>query len=101
MMDLFNYQPSYPAVPGFKARETSAAAAEAMKPKAATLRAKVLDELRNGPGTADELSDRLHIDKLSIRPRCSELAARSRIRDSGARRPNGSGKSAIVWELAR
>jgi predicted ArsR family transcriptional regulator len=91
----------YPATPGFKARETSQAAAGAMRPKAARLQALCLDALKfHGPMTADEAADAMQIDKLSIRPRFSELAARNRIIDTGTRRRNSSGKSAIVWRVA-
>lgn len=48
--------------------------------------------------TTDECADRLGIDKLSIRPRFSELAALSKIADTGERHVNpSSGKRAIVW----
>lgn len=97
MTDLFTYAPSYPETPGYKGGETSFAAARAIDAK--TLRGKVLDELCKAPGTADEIARRLHIDKLSIRPRCSELAAMGKIEDSGARHLNSSNKRAIVWRL--
>lgn len=90
----------YPKTPGFKRTDTSYAAAQAIKPSAGTLRASVLAELRNGSGTADELAERLHIDKLSIRPRCSELREMRKILDTGERRLNASMKRAIVWRAA-
>jgi len=99
MIDLFTY---YPQAPGFKARETAQAAAESIRPKAKRLQALCLDALRtHGPLTADECAERLQIDKLSIRPRFSELAAMWKVTDSGQRRENSSGKRAIVWSLAR
>lgn len=89
----------YPHSAGFKATDTSRAAAETIN--AACLRAKVLDTLRqHGPLTADEAADRLRIDRLSIRPRLSELKATGRVRDTGERRLNASKKRAIVWRLA-
>lgn len=93
MNDLF----SYPITAGFKAPGTSQAAAQSVDAK--TLRGKVLEELSRAPGTADEIARRLHIDKLSIRPRCSELAALGKIEDSGIRHLNASSKRAIVWQL--
>ena len=50
--------------------------------------------------TADELSAHLDMDRWSIQPRTSELRRKGLIRDSGQRRPNGSGKQAIVWTAA-
>ena len=50
--------------------------------------------------TADELAARLEKDRWSIQPRTSELRRKGLIRDSGQRRPNGSGKMAIVWIAA-
>lgn len=95
-MDLF----TYPHQPGFKRRETSRAAAEAMKPSKARLQQLCLDMLRvAGPLTADECAANLARDKLSIRPRFSELSATGKIEDSGTRRRNASGKSAVVWQI--
>lgn len=94
-MDLFTYQPRYPQSPGYKGGETSLAAARSID--ANTLRAKVLTELGKSPGTADEIAGRLGLSILSIRPRCSELAALGKIEDSGIRHLNSSGRSAVVW----
>ena len=95
-MDLFEY----PFSPGFKRRETAAEAAEAILPKANQLQRLCLDVLaQHGPLTADECADILRIDKLSIRPRFSELAARNQVVDTGERRFNASGKRAVVWGL--
>lgn len=96
--DLFNYpHPQYPVTAGFKRYGTSSDAAYSIDAK--TLRARVLTELSKAPGTADEIARRLHTDKLSIRPRCSELAALGKIEDSGIRHLNASNKRAIVWQL--
>jgi predicted ArsR family transcriptional regulator len=98
VMDLFEY---YPAKPGFKARDTAQEAAEKIAPKAARLQGLCLDALRlHGALTADEAADAMQIDKLSIRPRFSELAAVGKIVDTGERRANDSGKRAIVWRIA-
>ena len=95
--DLF----SYPHQPGHKRSDTSKAAADDIAPSAGTLRAKVLAVLHFRPGgmTADDCADLLGIDKLSIRPRMSELRELGQVRDSGRRSPNASGKKAIVWVL--
>lgn len=97
-MDLFAYADSYPAVPGWKARDTSRAAAEATP--AQLLRGKVLAEFKRYGGcwlTADEVAERLGLSVLSVRPRVCELSALGSIYDSGERRKNASGRSAIVW----
>lgn len=93
--DLFNY----PLQPGFKDTDTSKAAAQAMKPTAATLRSQCLRCLAFGDYTADEVAlDFLRESVLSIRPRFSELKRLGKIEDTGQRRRNASGKSAIVWK---
>lgn len=93
----------YPNWPGFKARDTSKAAADAVRPKAANLRERALFEIRlrreNGL-TADETAHALGQDVLTIRPRIAELARMNLIRDGGQRRKNKSGKNAIVWVRA-
>ena len=103
--DLFSYAPSYPHVPGYKSRETSCSAAEDVKATAASLRAKCLSilqmqEYQNGL-TADEVATLLNGQSvLSIRPRFSELVNKGKIKDTGDRRLNASGKRAIVWAAA-
>lgn len=94
--DLF----SYPQAPGWKARDTARDAARAVKPRARLLRERITDLLYPALQlTADEAADILDVSILSVRPRFSELAADGYIVDSGLRRPNSSGKSAIVWRL--
>lgn len=89
----------YPIDAGFKRTDTSREAAQRID--AGTLRAKVLDAIRaHGPLTADEAAERLRLDKLSIRPRLSELRAHGKVADTGERRSNASGRRAIVWRLA-
>lgn len=98
MPDLF----AYPDDPGFKARETSAAAAEAMADTAPILRARCLATLERSNGlTADEVAGRLGASILSVRPRISELTRLGKVRDCGDRRQNASGRRAIVWAAVR
>jgi predicted ArsR family transcriptional regulator len=93
-LDLF----SYPHAAGFKGAETSRQAAESIN--ASVLRGKVLGAYRlRGHMTADECAEALHIDKLSIRPRISELKELGSLMDAGYRRPNASGRTAIVWKI--
>lgn len=90
---------AYPAQPGFKARQTSQAAAAQIAPKAVSLRARVLDAIKEKPGTPEEIAARLGEPVMNVRPRCSELAARNLITDSGARREAMGGRLAIVWQV--
>lgn len=94
MNDLFRY----PDAPGAQDRDTSRAAADAIQPTAATLRSKALAIIERSNGlTADEVAGRLGLSILSIRPRLTELARMHKVRDSGSRRRNRSGRQAIVW----
>lgn len=94
-------QPSlyeYPQHPGWKKRETSLEAAEAIASKAQTLRDKVYQLLRSRPCSADEAARILGETVLSVRPRFSELAAKNKIKDSGKRDITASKKRSIIWE---
>lgn len=93
----------YPDAPGHRNVETSIAAALALAPKLGRLQNSALKGIRAaGPNglTADELAARLEMDRWSIQPRTSELRRKGLIRDSGQRRPNCTGKLAIVWIAA-
>jgi predicted XRE-type DNA-binding protein len=87
----------YPQSPGYRRTDTSREAAESIAPKAEDLRSKVMRMLRAGSMTADEIATILEIDKLSIRPRVSELVKMGKIYDTGMRHRNASGKRAVVW----
>ena|ERR1700746_2275011 len=93
--DLFKY----PEVPGFKAQETSKAAAQSMEPICTQIQKDCLFTLMFCPQTADEIAGQLNMSILAIRPRISELLRKGKIEDSGERRPNSSGKNAIVWRI--
>lgn len=94
MTDLF----AYPHRPGSAARGTSVAAAAHIAPTAPKLRAQVLDAFTRSKGmTADECAGKLGLSILTVRPRVTELSRMGKLRDSGTRRPNGSGRNAIVW----
>ena len=91
---------SYPDTPGHRNVETSIAAADALAPKFGRLQRMAKSAIRDA-GTqglaADELAARLDMDRWSIQPRTSELKRKGLILDSGQRRPNVTGKLAIVW----
>lgn len=92
----------YPDRPGFKAGGPSQLAADAIAPIAKTLRDKVLAVIADAPAglTADEIAARLDKSPFSIRPRVSELNQFGEIQQSGVRRKNDSGMSAVVWVVA-
>lgn len=91
---------TYPDAPGHRGVETSIAAAQSLAPKLGPLQRmaeKAIREAGKDGLTADELAERLERDRYSIQPRTTELKCKGLIRDSGQRRPNSSGKLAIVW----
>lgn len=94
---------TYPDAPGHRNVETSIAAAEALAPKLGRLQRLARHAIRDAGATgltADELATRLEMDRWSVQPRTTELKRKGLIRDSGQRRPNRTGKLAIVWIVA-
>lgn len=91
---------TYPDAPGHRHVDTSMAAADALAPKLGRLQSMTQAAIREAGWiglTADELASTLGMDRWSIQPRTSELRRKGLIRDSGQRRPNATGKMAIVW----
>lgn len=90
----------YPDRPGHRGVETSVAAAADLAPRLAPLQRQVLEAI-SAAGmrglTADECCQALKLDRWTVQPRTSELRRKLLIGDSGQRRRNASGKSAIVW----
>lgn len=99
--DLFSYRP-YPGQPGYKDGDTSRKAAASMESAAPLLQRRCLAALREAPDglTADQIAAWIGETILSVRPRVTELLRDGKIRDSGQRRKNDSGRSAKVWVLA-
>jgi hypothetical protein len=94
---------TYPDAPGHRNVDTSVAAAAALAPKLGRLQRMAQDAICDAGWlglTADELAARLDMDRWSIQPRTTELKRKGLIRDSGQRRPNSTGKQAIVWIAA-
>ena len=90
---------TYPDAPGHRNVETSISAANDLAPKLGRLQRMAQGAIREAGWiglTADELAARLAMDRWSIQPRTSELKRKGLIRDSGQRRPNCTGKAAIV-----
>lgn len=91
---------TYPDAPGHRHVDTSIAAADALAPKLGRLQRMTEATIRNAGWlglTADELAATVGMERWSIQPRTSELRRKGLIRDSGQRRPNATGKMAIVW----
>lgn len=79
---------------------TSVQAAEQMEPCAATLRAKVLEYIRNSGevGQTDEgCQVGLDMPGNTQRARRVELCEMGLVKDSGRTRPTKSGRQAVVW----
>jgi predicted ArsR family transcriptional regulator len=88
----------YPMIPGAKTDGPSQDAADHMTPKVDTVRKKVLNCFTQHENlTADEVAQKLQIDRLTIRPRVSELVSMGKLTDTGDRRANSSGRNATVW----
>lgn len=102
MIDLFTYAPRYPQAPAHQGGDTSRAAAEHVSGRAATLRASVLEALReHGPRATFELPRLCGATYRALQPRTSELRAAGAIADSGARRVDPeTGRKCVVWCIA-
>ena len=96
---LFYDTPPLPVLLKFQIHsKTSEEAAISMAPKAGTLRAKVLEEIKRGPKTDEQLIDALGRSASSVRPRRVELM------DLGLVEPAGtavtrSGRKALLWRF--
>jgi len=68
--------------------------------RALKVRGEVLAYLEDHPegATADEIAYELKYSILTVRPRVSELRKMGLITDTEKRRPNTSGRNAIVWK---
>jgi len=99
--DLFGFRSAtYPETPGYKEETTSRDAAEAIAPRAGTLRAMALEALAGGwELTPDEIAEKVGKSVLAIRPRCTELDEMGFIERTGRRRMNDSGLYAHVYRL--
>lgn len=94
----------YPDSPGHRHIDTSIAAAEDLAPRLGRLQHQALSAIREAGWiglTADELAEVLGLERYTIQPRTTELRRKGLIEDSGQRRPNRTGKRAIVWTASR
>jgi len=81
--------------------ETSAAAAESIKPT--ELEGAVLSCLRTFSDGAitHEIAERMNLTPWSISPRMKPLRAKGLIEDSGHKRAWHTGRASIVWRVKR
>lgn len=89
-----------PQSPPHNGVDTSRAAADSMRPHAATLRQKVLEHIRHcgeDGSTCDEAELRLGMSHQTCSARFRELAQQGLIWDSGRRRETRTGRGAIVY----
>lgn len=91
----------YPDIPGYRLRVTSIAAAKAVEPGLSESKKKILAVLASADMTADEVAAAFGRGILYVRPRIAELVRKGLIEDSSDRRPNASGKMAIVWRVRK
>lgn len=92
----------YPEAPGYRATDTSQAAAEAIKPKVSVLRQMVLNALSVRPMTTMEIAHHCKQRFETIQPRTSECRDMALIEDSGERGiSRDPRRSAIVWRLRK
>ena len=91
----------FPPLPPYQPHSaTSRAAAEAILPRAGTLRRRVLDRIKlaGAYGVTDEqICHAEHLEGSAVRPRRIELLRAGLIKDSGRQRKCHSGRMATVW----
>jgi hypothetical protein len=95
---------TYPESPGHRGIDTSVAAADDLASKLGFLQRMVGTTIHRAGGrglTTDELAANLGLNRWTVQPRTSELRRKGIIRDSGRRRPNATGRMAIVWIAAK
>lgn len=93
---------TYPNHPGFRDTDTSRAAADAVKPKASYVQARVLEALKVRPMTSFEIAAHLRFRFETVQPRTAELRAKGLIEDSGARGiSRDPTRKAIIWRLVK
>lgn len=90
---------TYPASPGYVARDTSRQAAQSIARHVTRLASEVLEYIQAKPRTCWEIEVVSGMSHQTVSARVRELNLKGRIRDSGERRPTGSGRAAIVWAV--
>ena len=89
-----------PTKPGHRGVDTSIAAAETLAPRLPSIQRQVIAVIKAAGATGatgDEVAAVLGWERFAVRPRTAELRKAGAICDSGQRRANASGRTAIVW----
>ena len=90
----------YPQTPGHKGDNgVSREAAEHYAPQVSGRRAQVLDGLKAGPATAEQIGERIGLHWYLTRPRLSELKALGLVIETGGRGTGALGGKVSVWRL--
>jgi hypothetical protein len=92
--DLFGGEP-----PHQQHSSTSRAAALEIEDSVNALQAKVLAEIRQAPGTDEELIDRTGLVPNTFRPRRRELQLKDLIEKSDEQRLTRARRWAVVWRI--
>ena len=102
MKDLFDAASSYPEVPGFvRGNDTSMAAAARIEHTAASMRAKVVEHIRDQPdgATCDEVEVALGMRHQTASARVREAFLAGQIEMTADRRTTRSGSTARVYKV--
>lgn len=83
--------------PHFLPKDTRKAALDDANKRKKYVRARVLGALSNAALTADEIAEQINESILSVRPEVTKLGKEGVLVKTALRRPNKSGKKAIVW----
>ena len=90
----------YPHSAGFKDQGTGRDAAIAYTPQVRGRRLQVLNGLRAGPATAEEIGERIQLHWYLVRPRLSELLALGEVVKTGLRGKGALGGAVNLWRLS-
>jgi predicted transcriptional regulator len=102
IMDLFEHASSYPEVPGFvQGSDTSIAAAARLESSAASMRARVVNYVRDNPAgvTCDEIEAALEMRHQTASARVREACLAGQIEVTADRRTTRSGSTARVYKV--
>lgn len=92
--------PAEAPLPAARHRPTSVAAAEQIRPRRQSHSQRVLEAIRSGPKTDQEIAEVTGLAENSVRPRRVELEREGQIVDSGTTRRTVANRRAIVWRAA-
>lgn len=79
--------------------DTRAAAFDDAKKRSRYVRERIIGDLHNAARTADEIAENIKESILTVRPAVTRLGQEGVLVKTALRRPNKSGKKAVVWML--